>query len=198
MTTLNPLEEQLFQGWAKAHRLGDHNDPANTFDYKGVYKRTNGMIHPPGHINQLAAEHNAAAKTSESSSQGTPTDPAAVMVEHHKNQMEADKARRGDALKVHLAERAHAHKMEMEKMKLDHKSMEAEKDRAHTANEASLNHVVDAQKFHTTRQHSLQDTLMQRAHAVQDAKANQQNELHSKMLTEHLTRPQPIPTVSKA
>lgn len=202
-TQLNPLEEALFQAWARAHRIENHNDPSNSFDHRGVYKRTNGLIHPPGHINQLADEHNAAAEAQDSGAGGA-IDPAMAAVEHQKNQMEAQKAQSEQALKVHLADKAHNQKMQLEQMKLQHKTMESDKDRQMKAQEAERAHQVQAQEAqadrqmqvqqsHMDRQSSLQDTLMQRQHQVQDQATNQQSQMHGKLLAEHLTRTRPKP-----
>lgn len=202
-TQLSPLEETLFQSWARAHRIENHDDPSNSFDHRGVYKRTNGLIHPPGHLNQLADEHNAAAEASEGAG-GTAIDPAMAAVEHQKNQMEAQKADREQKLKVHLAERAHAQKMELEHMKIQAKAMEADKDRQQQAQEAERTHQMEAQQAqadrqmqaqqaHEDRQSSLQDTLMQRQNQVQDQAQAQQSNVHGKLLAEHLTRTRPKP-----
>lgn len=199
MTQLSPLEEALFQSWARAHRIDNQDDPNNKFDHRGVYKRTNGLIHPPGHINQMAAEHNAAQEGQEG---GEALDPAMALVEHQKNQMDAEKAKRSDMLKVQLAERAHAQKMQLETMKLQHKSMESEKDRAHKFQEAERSRQVQAEQAQNDRQNSLQDLMIQRHHAVQDQQVDRQNSLqdqassqqadvHGKMVSEHLARTRP-------
>lgn len=211
-TQLSPLEETLFQTWARAHRIDNHDDPTNSFDHRGVYKRTNGLVHPPGHINQLADEHNAAAEASEGPG-GAAIDPAMAAVEHQKNQMEAAKAAKEQALKVHLLERGHQQKMELKQLELQHKSQEADKDRAQQAQEAQEARHMEAQQAEVDRAHqmqqsqmdrqnALQDTLMQRQHAVQDQQAAQKSDLHGKLLTEHLTRtrpqPKPKPSASAA
>jgi len=182
-TQLSPLQEMLFRGWTKAHNIDNFDDPKNSFDYRGVYNRTNGQIQPPGHINQLASEHNAAA---EARGGGGAIDPAMAAVEHAKNQAEAEAKAREQALKAQLLERSHAQKLEMKQVELQHKSMEAEKDRAYKAQESQVIRNQD-------RQSSLQDTLMQRSQALQDQAIDQRNDIRSKLLAEHLTRTRPKP-----
>lgn len=190
-TQLSPLHEILFQTWAKAHRIDNHDDPSNSFDHRGVFQRTNGLIHPPGHINQLAAEHNAAAEAQDGG--GAAIDPAMAAVEHQKNQSEAQAKEQERQLKVQLLERSHAQKLEIKQMELQHKSMEADKDRAYKAQEAQVGREHEAQRAQADRQATLQDTLMQRQHSLQDQATNQQADMHGKLLTEHLTRTRPQP-----
>lgn len=57
-TQLSPLEEHLFQAWAKANQVENHDDPNNQYDHRAEYKRGNGMIHPPGLLNKVSSAHN--------------------------------------------------------------------------------------------------------------------------------------------
>lgn len=57
-TQLTPLEEHLFQAWAKANRVDNHDDPNNSFDHRAVYKQGNGMIHEPGLVDKMGKAHN--------------------------------------------------------------------------------------------------------------------------------------------
>lgn len=207
-TQLSPLHETLFQSWAKAHRVDNHDDPNNAFDYRGVYSRTNGMIHPPGHLNQMAAEHNAAANQ-ETPAGGAAIDPAMAAVEHQKNQADAQAKEREQALKLHLLERGHQQKLELKNLELNHKSAEAEKQRSHLAQQDQISRAHDVQQGQLDRQNSLQDVLMQRQHALQDQATQRQNDvadqaagaqsdLHGKVLAEHLTRTRSKPTPTQA
>lgn len=57
-TQLSPLEEHLFQAWAKANQVENHDDPNNQYDHRAEYKRGNGMIHAPGLMNKVSSAHN--------------------------------------------------------------------------------------------------------------------------------------------
>lgn len=59
-TKLDPLEEALFPHWATANGIdpADHSSPDNHYDYRGMYKQSNGQVHPNGAIANAAASFN--------------------------------------------------------------------------------------------------------------------------------------------
>lgn len=59
-TELSPLEEALFPHWATANGIDEsaHAAPDNHYDYRGIYKQTNGQVHPPGTIEKIASGFN--------------------------------------------------------------------------------------------------------------------------------------------
>lgn len=91
MTTLDPLHEVLFQSWAKANGIENHDDSDNMFDHRGHYKLTNGLVHQPGEVNQMADQHNAAV--------GAPAAAQQAQMKMHEAKMKMV----GDQLKEHFA-----------------------------------------------------------------------------------------------
>ena len=116
MTKLSPLHEVLFQNWTKAHGVDNHDDPENMFDHRELFQRTNGRVHPPGMVNDMAEAHNLMMQPQE---QGT--DP---LMEMRKMQME------------------HDHKTSLERMKLEHKSKESKIDRQHKTHNLLLQEML--------------------------------------------------------
>lgn len=57
-TDLNPMEETLFQAWAKANQIKKTDLPNDVVDYRGIYKHTNGYIMPHGQLKRVAAKVN--------------------------------------------------------------------------------------------------------------------------------------------
>ena len=57
-TKLTPLEETLFKGWSMANGLEDHDAPDNHYDFRGMFKESNGQVHPPGTIESVATKYN--------------------------------------------------------------------------------------------------------------------------------------------
>lgn len=59
-TTLSPLEETLFKHWATANGIDEsmHGDPNNHYDFRGMYRQSNGLVHPPGHMLNAATQFN--------------------------------------------------------------------------------------------------------------------------------------------
>ena len=53
-TQLSPLEEALFQSWAKAHNLADTDGKSDKFDYRAVYKQSGGQVMPPDNLKKMA------------------------------------------------------------------------------------------------------------------------------------------------
>lgn len=61
-TTLNPMEEALFQAWSKANHILKPDNPDDTVDYRGIYKATGGTILPNGQLKHMAEKFNAQNK----------------------------------------------------------------------------------------------------------------------------------------
>lgn len=59
-TQLSPLEETLFKHWGTANGVDEssHSAPDNHFDFRGLYKNTNGTVHPPGYVGGVADKIN--------------------------------------------------------------------------------------------------------------------------------------------
>ena len=55
-TKLSPLEEVMFESWANANQLEDHDSPDDTYDYRGLYKEANGKVFPPGQLKNMTQE----------------------------------------------------------------------------------------------------------------------------------------------
>lgn len=202
MTQLSPLEEALFQSWARAHRVEDHNDPDNQFDYRGTYKETNGQIHPPGLINKMAADHNA--MMNEQGEGGEAIDPAMAAVEHQKNLMEADHKAKDREHKERINTENNKVKILLKKMELEFKHKMAEQDRAHKAQEAEIarqhanaqaeaDRVSQFQKSQIDHQHNMEATQVGHQHDMESAQVGQQHEQTNQLMAEQLerTRPQP-------
>lgn len=133
MMRLNPLEEALFRVWARAHSVEDPDAPDNQFDYRALYKNSNGMIHSPGQVTQMAGDYNAMMAPPEGGEM--PMDPLAAQVEMARVQADSSAKARSDQLK-----------MAMKKMELEHKSIEAEKDRQHKSALAQMQAEQKAQQ----------------------------------------------------
>lgn len=165
-TQLNPLEETLFKTWARAHGIDNHDDPSNSFDHRGVFKRTNGMIHPPGHLNRLADEHNAAMEAQDSVEQ---PDPYMAQAEMHGNELKA----RGDQAKLQaqfqMEDVKHQHAMELKKMELEFK---AQQDQQKAAQAEA--------KLQADRQSKLQELMIQRKFAQEDQQTNRQFDMEDR------------------
>lgn len=119
-TTLSPLEEALFQSWSKANGVQNHDDPENQFDHRGLYKRSSGLVQPPGVVNNLAQTHNSAVSAREQGPQASPVDPMQSVVEHQKNHMEAAAKQQSEQTKINV-----------EQMRLQHQAKEKQLDRDH-------------------------------------------------------------------
>ena len=57
-TKLDPLEEALFQGWAKANQIEDPDADGDIVDYRGIWKQSNGLVLPRGELKQMAEDQN--------------------------------------------------------------------------------------------------------------------------------------------
>lgn len=101
MTKLSPLEEALFRGWATANGVDNHDDPENSYDHRGFYKQTNGMVHPPNAINNAAMTFNKLNEGQMDSS---------IAQEHQQAQQDAAKK----ALIGHLKQKEQEHSRELE------------------------------------------------------------------------------------
>jgi hypothetical protein len=53
-TELPPMEEALFQAWAKANQIKKTDLPDDVVDYRGIYKGTGGHILPHGELPRMA------------------------------------------------------------------------------------------------------------------------------------------------
>lgn len=207
MTKLNPLEEALFQTWARAHGIENQNDPKNQFDHRGLYKQTNGSLMPGHVIRQMADAHNQAANQKQEGGDVTFPDPYSAMAEMHGNIIKAQGDQHRDQAKMQLEREKMQHKTQLEQMKLQHKSQESEKDRQHKAQaeqmkvqqqaqQAEHQRQMDMQMAHQQRQYQMQDMQTQRAQQLQDTQMNHQHEMQSQLRQEHFarTRPQAQPT----
>jgi hypothetical protein len=57
-TKLTPMEEALFQGWTKANKIEDPDNPEDVIDYRGIWKSTNGLVVPGGELARSAEMKN--------------------------------------------------------------------------------------------------------------------------------------------
>jgi hypothetical protein len=57
-TQLNPMEEALFQAWAKANQIKKPDQPKDVVDYRGIYKMGGGQILPNGDLKRFAERVN--------------------------------------------------------------------------------------------------------------------------------------------
>lgn len=55
-TELSPLEEVMFNSWASANQLDDHDKPENNFDYRKLYQETGGKVFAPGELKNHTAK----------------------------------------------------------------------------------------------------------------------------------------------
>jgi len=66
-TSLDPLSEALFQGWGHANGLDpsshDPSSPDNHYDFRGMFKATNGQVQPPGRISSASDTYNRLMST---------------------------------------------------------------------------------------------------------------------------------------
>jgi hypothetical protein len=214
----SPLHEVLFQSWAKAHGIQDHDDPKNIFDYRKIYQDTGGQIHPHGMLNDMAKAANGAV--GEAQQGGDQADPYAAQAEMHSANLDSQSKQRSDALKKEMNTENNKVKIHLKTMELQHKSMQAEKDRAHKQQEAQLQHHLTMQQAERDRQAQAQQEQMGHAHAMeqahvghqhdvqvaqmghqnsmQEAKASQAHDMHSKVMQEQLARSRPQPQAQPA
>lgn len=47
-TRLSPAEEAAFQQWARQNRIPDVDAPESRYDYRGFWRASKGVPHPPG------------------------------------------------------------------------------------------------------------------------------------------------------
>lgn len=191
-TKLSPMEEALFQSWARAHRVDDHNDLGNQFDYRGVYKQSNGTILPNGILNNMAMSHNDAM-----SKQGDvelPMDPLAAQVEMERVKQEGVNE-----------QHANASKMQMEQMKMSHTSQEKEKDRQHKlmleqmkaqqkAKDAEANRQARAQEAGQARQSHAAEAAQNRQASAEESQRNREAGVQDSVMQEHFARTRPQDT----
>lgn len=61
-TKLDPLHEALFQGWGHANGLDPSShapdNSANHYDFRGMFKATNGQVQPPGAVSSASSTFN--------------------------------------------------------------------------------------------------------------------------------------------
>jgi len=68
-TRLSPLEEALFQTWARAHDVHDQVDgPDSHFDFRKVFKDSNGQMQHPMELQHMAGKVNDLMRTSKENS----------------------------------------------------------------------------------------------------------------------------------
>ena len=216
MTKLSPMEETLFQAWARAHRIDDHDDPKNIFDYRKIYKDTNGQIHPPGMLTSMAAAANGAVGEAQTAQGGDAIDPAMAAVEHQKNQADSQNKAADRDHKAKLNKENNMTKILLKKMELDHKGQMAEQDRAHKQQEAQMQHelsmrqaeqdrVARMQEVQVGHQHEMERAQMGfqhddaqamagRQHELETARMGHQAEASNSMLQEQLARSRPQQT----
>jgi hypothetical protein len=166
-TKLDPMTEHLFQAWARAHGVQDHDSPKNSFDYRGLYQQSQGRIMPGHAVRQMAMEHNAAANAKEGPATQSP-DPFAAAAQMHGDKLKAQSDHAKEANKILLEREKMKHKLLVEHMKLSHKSQESEKDRQHKTQLGTQSAQIDLAKHHLDRQAQVQDMHQQRQFAVQD------------------------------
>jgi len=58
-TLLSPMEEALFQSWAKANQITKPDNPEDHVDYRGVYKEVGGQVLPRGAMPRIAKTVNS-------------------------------------------------------------------------------------------------------------------------------------------
>lgn len=188
MTQLSPLEEVLFQTWARAHGVDNHDDPNNQFDHRGLYKQTNGMIMPGKVVRDMAASHNVAMQQQDTQVGDTP-DPFAAQATIHGNMLKAQ----GDQAKLkaqaELEDKKHQNKMQLEKMKLDYKAKQ-DADKREQDRQDQLKQTILQRHF------AMQDQQVQRQHALEDQQASRQHELSSAAMQEQFARTRPQPQES--
>ena len=59
-TTLDPMEEALFQAWTKANQIENPDDPKDVTDYRGIWKESNGLVLPRGELKEMSEMKNHA------------------------------------------------------------------------------------------------------------------------------------------
>lgn len=57
-TQLTPMEEALFQAWAKANQIKKPDDPTNQVDLRGIYQMSGGTILPNGELKRITDQLN--------------------------------------------------------------------------------------------------------------------------------------------
>ena len=181
MTTLSPLEEALFNSWARAHGVYDHDDPNNRFDYRGLYKQTNGMLQPGHVVRSMAQNYNLATEPQDAVEQ---PDPYMAAAEMHGNMVKAQSDQAKDQMKLKI-----------EQMKLEHKSMEAEKDREFKREQVQQQLALKMQMQQQQAEQRAQQQQMMNEQRMQQQQASMEGQLQSRMLDEHLTRTRPEPAM---
>lgn len=191
-TKLNPLEELLFQSWARAHRVDDQNDPNNSFDYRGVYKQSNGTILPSGVLNHMSMSHNAREEGGDTVN----PDPYMAQAEMHgnmlKDQADQRKLQMEERKLQHQAEeneKDRQHKLQLETMKLQQKAQADEANRQARSQEAQAMREARSQEAQAARNQSAQEAQLNRQEAQVDREADTQ----SAVMQEHFTRTRPQP-----
>ena len=61
-TTLSPMNEALFQAWAKANKIKEPDAPKDHVDYRGIFEMTGGKILPNGQLDRFAKKLNSESK----------------------------------------------------------------------------------------------------------------------------------------
>lgn len=108
-TTLSPMNEALFQAWAKANKIKEPDAPKDHVDYRGIFEMTGGKILPNGQLNRFASKLN-----SEDKLRKILQDQA---VKHMQETVQSAQDRHDMFHKEERQDITHQQKMEMEAMK---------------------------------------------------------------------------------
>jgi hypothetical protein len=127
-TTLTPMEEALFQGWAKANQIAKPDAPENRVDFRGIYKHTGGTVLPNGQLKRFTDKLNTEEELQKLLHERMMERIKEAVTGVNDKQEQAHKEERQDA--------THQQKMEMEQLKMKrlphetkHKEMDLQKQR---------------------------------------------------------------------
>lgn len=188
-TQLDPLSEVLFQSWARAHGIDNHDDPNNRFDHRGLYQQSNGKILPPKFLQDMTAQHNAATEPQEGA-QGGP-DPFAAQADMHGNMLKAQSDQAKLKAQAELEDKKHQNKLEIERMKLHFKAQQDQKQQAEEHNnqlqQAVMQRHFSVQDMHAKRQHDVEDQQVQRHHEMTTQAQDQNSQLQQALVAREKT-----------
>jgi hypothetical protein len=177
MTKLSPLEEMLFRAWAGAHGVDDHDDPNNHFDYRGLYKESNGQIQPGHAIRSMAQSHNQAMNAQGEGGDTTYPDPYMAQAEMQGNMLKFQGDMRKEQAKAELEDKKMQHKLMLEQLKMQHQSAEKEKDRQMKAQQAQAQAQQRQEQAQMQMQQRQEQSQMQMAQRSQEGELNRQHEM---------------------
>lgn len=72
----------MFDSWANANQLEDHDSDDNEFDYRGLYKSTDGKVLPPGQLKNMTQQHMDIKSLMDAQKAHDEASPMKLMMDH--------------------------------------------------------------------------------------------------------------------